>query len=84
MEFYARPAARTYSAAGTSSIPRLRNPAPRVAANTPDPILVAVLGVTGAGKTKFINTAAGRPDTLEVGHSIFSCKFWTERGTSYS
>jgi hypothetical protein len=84
MEFSARPAARTYNAAGTSSAPRRRNPGPTAAANTPDPILIAVLGVTGAGKTKFINTAAGRPDALEVGHTIFSCKFLTERGTSYS
>jgi len=37
-----------------------------------DSILIAVLGVTGAGKTTFINKATG--SSLTVGHSITSCK----------
>jgi putative ribosome biogenesis GTPase RsgA len=38
-----------------------------------DDILIAVLGVTGAGKTTFINKASGQDD-LEVGHSLEACK----------
>ncbi|KAF9636453.1 hypothetical protein BFW01_g7349 [Lasiodiplodia theobromae] len=34
--------------------------------------LIAVLGITGAGKTTFISRATGRND-LEVGHSLESC-----------
>ncbi|KAF4543299.1 uncharacterized protein LTHEOB_7033 [Lasiodiplodia theobromae] len=33
---------------------------------------IAVLGVTGAGKTTFISQATGRDD-LEIGHSLASC-----------
>ncbi|KAH8645555.1 P-loop containing nucleoside triphosphate hydrolase protein [Ilyonectria robusta] len=35
-------------------------------------ILIAVIGVTGAGKTTFISKASGRND-LEIGHDIDSC-----------
>lgn len=36
-------------------------------------VFIAVIGVTGAGKTTFISRATGRTD-LEIGHSIDSCK----------
>jgi hypothetical protein len=36
-------------------------------------VFIAVIGVTGAGKTTFISRATGRSD-LEIGHSIDSCK----------
>ncbi len=36
-------------------------------------ILIAVIGVTGAGKTSFISRATGRTD-LEIGHGVDSCK----------
>ena len=36
-------------------------------------VLIAVIGVTGAGKTTFISRATGRND-LEIGHGIDSCK----------
>lgn len=35
--------------------------------------LIAVLGVTGAGKTTLISRATGRND-LEIGHSLESCE----------
>ncbi|KAK4222015.1 P-loop containing nucleoside triphosphate hydrolase protein [Podospora fimiseda] len=35
-------------------------------------IVIAVIGVTGAGKTTFVSKASGRDD-LEIGHSIDSC-----------
>ena len=35
--------------------------------------LIAVIGVTGAGKTTFVQRATGRTD-LGVGHGIDSCK----------
>jgi ABC-type hemin transport system ATPase subunit len=35
-------------------------------------LLIAVLGVTGAGKTTFISKATGRSD-MEIGHSLASC-----------
>jgi len=38
-----------------------------------EPILIAVLGVTGAGKSTFINRATG--SCLPVGHSIVSCMY---------
>ena len=37
-----------------------------------NPILIAVLGVTGAGKTTFISKSTGRED-LEIGYGIESC-----------
>lgn len=37
-------------------------------------IFIAVIGVTGAGKTSFISKATGRED-LAIGHGIESCKF---------
>ena len=37
-----------------------------------DPILIAVMGVTGAGKTTFISKATGKSD-LEIGHGLVSC-----------
>jgi putative ribosome biogenesis GTPase RsgA len=42
---------------------------------TPNPnqILIAVLGVTGAGKSTFINRARG-DDEMKVGHGMLSCK----------
>lgn len=36
-------------------------------------IMIALLGVTGAGKTTFAQRAFGDM-TLQVGHSIYSCK----------
>ena len=36
--------------------------------------LIAVIGVTGAGKTTFISRATGRGD-LKIGHDIDSCEF---------
>ena len=36
------------------------------------PILIAVLGVTGAGKTTFISKATGRND-LKIGSGLKSC-----------
>lgn len=39
-----------------------------------DEILIAVLGVTGAGKTTFISKATGRTD-LKIGHGLQSCRF---------
>lgn len=35
-------------------------------------ILIAVLGVTGAGKTTFISKSTGRTD-LVIGHGVESC-----------
>jgi len=35
--------------------------------------LIAVIGVTGAGKTTFVSRATGRKD-LGIGHGIDSCK----------
>lgn len=37
-----------------------------------DDTLIAVVGVTGSGKTTFVSKATGRSD-LEIGHSIDSC-----------
>jgi hypothetical protein len=39
-----------------------------------EPLLIAVLGVTGAGKSTFINRATG--STLPVGYSIISCMYF--------
>lgn len=36
-------------------------------------IFIAVMGVTGAGKSTFIKTASGL-DTVLVGHELTSCK----------
>lgn len=36
-------------------------------------VLIAVIGVTGAGKTTFVNKATGRED-LEIGYSLSSCE----------
>lgn len=36
-------------------------------------VFIAVIGVTGAGKTTFISRATGRTD-LEIGYSIDCCK----------
>jgi len=35
-------------------------------------VLIALLGMTGAGKTTFVRAASG-DETLEVGHSIYPC-----------
>ncbi|KAI0198209.1 P-loop containing nucleoside triphosphate hydrolase protein [Astrocystis sublimbata] len=35
-------------------------------------LLIAVMGMTGSGKTTFISKATGRPD-LNIGHSLTSC-----------
>ncbi|RDL31499.1 p-loop containing nucleoside triphosphate hydrolase protein [Venustampulla echinocandica] len=43
-----------------------------MARNPKDVILIAVLGVTGAGKTTFISKATGRTD-LKIGHGLSSC-----------
>lgn len=49
-------------------------------------ILIAVLGVTGAGKTTFISKATGRTD-LAIGHGLTSCTFsqilrWKKQATN--
>ena len=36
------------------------------------PILIAVMGVTGAGKTTFVSRVTGETD-LEIGHGLRSC-----------
>jgi hypothetical protein len=36
-------------------------------------VLIALLGLTGAGKTTFAQMASG-DKTLKVGHSIYPCK----------
>lgn len=41
-------------------------------------LLIAVIGVTGAGKTTFISTATGRTD-LKIGRSIESCTCFIAR-----
>jgi len=38
-----------------------------------DPLLISVLGVTGAGKTTFISKATGRTN-MKIGHGVESCK----------
>ena len=38
-----------------------------------EPIVVAVMGVTGAGKSSFINLALGT--NLKAGHGLFTCKW---------
>ncbi|GAB1317035.1 GTP-binding protein A [Madurella fahalii] len=40
--------------------------------NAEDSVVIALLGVTGAGKTTFIRHASG-DTTLKVGHGIYSC-----------
>ncbi|CAI7632774.1 unnamed protein product [Penicillium palitans] len=43
-------------------------------------ILIAVLGLTGAGKTTFISKATGRND-LRIGHGLISCPAYIIEGT---
>ena len=43
-----------------------------MSARSNDDILIAVLGVTGAGKTTFISKSTGRTD-LVIGHGVESC-----------
>lgn len=38
----------------------------------PEDILIAVMGMTGAGKTSFISTVAGVD--MKIGHGLFACK----------
>lgn len=49
---------------GTGGGPRPRNG---------DKIIIAVLGVTGAGKSTFINTASGR-DVMKISHGSKPCR----------
>lgn len=42
-------------------------------ANTERPIVIAVFGQTGTGKTSLIKAVTG--EDLEIGHSLTSCKF---------
>jgi putative ribosome biogenesis GTPase RsgA len=69
-----RRSTRPYSSVGTSRVPKSRVsvPAgPNITAVS-EQILIAVLGVTGAGKSSFINRATSS-NVLEVGHNIESC-----------
>ncbi|KIW01319.1 uncharacterized protein PV09_07355 [Verruconis gallopava] len=54
------------------SIGRVRASSRARCRSNDDPILIAVIGVTGAGKSTFINRAAGR-NILQVGHTFDSC-----------
>lgn len=40
----------------------------------PDDIVIAVMGVTGVGKSSFIAHLAKDPSTLTVGHSLEACQ----------
>jgi ABC-type uncharacterized transport system ATPase component len=46
------------------------SPEPTIMSNPP---IIAVIGVTGAGKSTFINTASGKSDH-GVGYGIDSCR----------
>ncbi len=37
-------------------------------------VYVAVMGVTGAGKSTFIEKLTGKK--INIGHSLFSCKYF--------
>lgn len=51
--------------------PKLNIPFPRF---TKKSIIIAVMGMTGAGKTSFIKYVT-ELDEMEVGHSLKSCKY---------
>ena len=36
-------------------------------------VYVAVMGITGAGKSTFIETLTGKK--INIGHGLFSCKY---------
>jgi ABC-type uncharacterized transport system ATPase component len=38
-----------------------------------DPVFIAVMGMTGSGKSSFINRVSGRK-SVSVGHGLDSCK----------
>lgn len=40
----------------------------------PDDIFIAVIGVTGTGKTTFISHVAKDPSQLVIGHDLQSCR----------
>ena len=56
----------------SSNYIRLANRAFEIDGTQPTPTLIAVLGVTGAGKTTFISKATGRKD-LKIGSGLKSC-----------
>ena len=66
-----RRAPRYYSATGVSHVPRNQTAGASTSSN--EQILIAVLGVTGAGKSSFINRAT-ESSVLEVGDDIESCQ----------
>jgi Fe-S cluster assembly ATPase SufC len=37
-------------------------------------VLIALMGLTGAGKTTFANVALGNPNKLQVGHGVNPCE----------
>jgi Fe-S cluster assembly ATPase SufC len=37
-------------------------------------VLIALMGLTGAGKTTFANVAFGDPNKLKVGHGVNPCE----------
>ena len=43
-------------------------------------ILIAVLGVTGAGKTTFVSKCTGNSD-LVIGHGVESCALFPKKST---
>ncbi|KAJ2922056.1 hypothetical protein H1R20_g15030, partial [Candolleomyces eurysporus] len=46
-------------------------------------VLIAVMGLTGSGKSTFINLATQSPNKLQVGHSIQSCTDVVERADTF-
>ncbi|RXW16025.1 hypothetical protein EST38_g9821 [Candolleomyces aberdarensis] len=46
-------------------------------------VLIAVMGLTGSGKSTFINLATQSPNKLQVGHSIQSCTEAVERADPF-
>lgn len=43
---------------------------------------IAVMGVTGAGKSTFVQWASGNPDII-IGHDLESCKSFNRRGSGH-
>ncbi|KAJ2922057.1 hypothetical protein H1R20_g15031, partial [Candolleomyces eurysporus] len=50
---------------------------------TNNDVLIAVMGLTGSGKSAFINLATQSPNKLQVGHSIQSCTDAVERADTF-
>jgi ABC-type hemin transport system ATPase subunit len=46
-------------------------------------IVIAVMGVTGAGKSTFIASVTGRKD-IQIGHNLYSGKFFHESMNAWS